>query len=255
MHMRGYLLLYTAILTSGAGAQDSAEFFESKVRPVLAANCHSCHTQAAMGGLRLDSRDAAMKGGKSGAVIVSGKPDDSILMQAVRRTHAKLKMPPTAPLKPDEVAALERWIKDGVVWPEAVAPRAAHKSFWSFQPLQPVTAPKVKNTGWVKTSVDAFVLSKLEAKRLKPNPAVDKVTLLRRLTLDLTGLPPTPEEVDQFLSDKSPKALATVVDRLLDSPHYGERWGRYWLDLARYSDGLLAAGVDDPLPNAWRGTG
>jgi hypothetical protein len=161
-------------------------------------------------------------------------------------------MPPTSPLKPDEVAALERWIKDGVVWPEAAAPRVAHKAFWSFQPLQRVTPPKVKNAGWGKTSVDPFVLAKLEAKRLKPNPAVDKITLLRRVTLDLTGLPPTPEEVDQFLSDKSSKALATVVDRLLDSPHYGERWGRYWLDLARYSDGLLAAGVDDPLPNAWR---
>jgi len=246
--MWGLLLLWT----STVAAQDAAEHFETKVRPLLAANCYSCHTQTSMGGLRLDSKDAALKGGKSGAVIVAGKPDESILIQAVRRTHAKLKMPPGNSLKADEVAVLEQWIKQGAQWPAVVKGSVTQKSFWSFQPLQPAAPPVVTNAAWPKTSVDHFVLSKLEAAGLKPNAAADKTTLLRRITLDLTGLPPTPEEMDQFLADQSSKALESVVDRLLESPHYGERWGRYWLDLARYSDGLLAAGVDDPLPNAWR---
>ncbi len=232
-------------------AEDGTDLFETKVRPILAANCYTCHTQTQMGGLRLDSRDAVTKGGKSGLVIVPGKPAESILIQAVRRTHPKLKMPPGAPLPAGDVAILEEWVKRGAVWPETAA-AGEGKTFWSFQPLKATPVPTVKQTDWVKTSVDAFVLNKLEAKGIVPNVAADRATLLRRVTLDLTGLPPAPKDVDSFLSDTSPDAFAKVVDRLLASPHYGERWGRFWLDLARYSDGQLAAGVDTPLPNAWR---
>ncbi len=252
--------MLAACLTTAAAQQD-AEFFETKIRPMLAAHCYSCHTQTAMGGLRLDSREAAMAGGKSGAVIVPGNPAASKLIEAVKRTGA-VKMPPTAPLTASDVALLEEWIRRGAAWPEskAVASHAAkgftitpeHRKFWSFQPLAAVKPPRLENASWVKTGVDAFVLAKLGENKLEPNPPADRTTLLRRVTLDLTGLPPTPEEAEAFRNDKSPDAFAKVVDRLLASPRYGERWARHWLDLARYSDGLLAAGVDTPLPNAFR---
>ncbi|MBL8230667.1 MAG: PSD1 domain-containing protein [Bryobacterales bacterium] len=233
-------------------AEDGTEFFETKIRPIFAGNCYGCHAQTAMGGLRLDSREAAMRGGSSGAVIVPGKAAESVLVQAVRRTHAKLKMPPAAPLKPEEVALLEKWVERGAHYPDAPSPaKVPSSSFWSFQPLGSIAAPGGKTpVEDGKTPVDGL----LQAKRgnLRANPAADRSTLIRRVTLDLTGLPPTPEEVDAFLEDKSPDAFRKVVDRLLASPHFGERWARHWLDLARYSDGLLAAGVDTPLPNAYR---
>lgn len=254
------LPLLLAVSVSTAAAQQDAEFFETKIRPLFAANCYACHTQTAMGGLRLDSREAAMAGGKSGAVIVPGNPAGSVLIQAVKRTHATLKMPPTAPLQAAEVALLEEWVKAGAVFPESkpvasskgFAVTGEHRKFWSFQPLSAATPPKAANTSWVKNGVDAFVLTKLSENKLEPNPPADRTALLRRVTLDLTGLPPTPEEAEAFRNDKSPDAFAKVVDRLLASPHYGERWARHWLDLARYSDGLLAAGTDTPLPNAFR---
>ncbi|MBL8178651.1 MAG: PSD1 domain-containing protein [Bryobacterales bacterium] len=245
-----------------APAQQDTEFFETKIRPVLAANCYACHTQSAMGGLRLDSREAAMAGGKSGAIIVPGDPAGSVLIQAVRRTHARLKMPPTAPLKASEVALLEDWVKRGAVWPasapapsstaKALSVTAEHRKFWSFQPLSSAPPPSGGDRAWIKTGVDAFILAKLRENKLSPNAPSDRTSLLRRVTLDLTGLPPTPEEAEAFRNDPSPDAFAKVVDRLLASPHYGERWARHWLDLARYSDGLLAAGTDTPLPNAFR---
>ncbi|MFN7931738.1 MAG: DUF1549 domain-containing protein [Bryobacteraceae bacterium] len=254
--MRLPLLLVACIST--AAAQQDAEFFETKIRPLLAANCYSCHTQTAMGGLRLDSKEAAMAGGKSGPVIVPGNPAGSVLIQAVRRTHASLKMPPTAPLKASEVALLEEWVKGGAAFPESKTPvnnaakaftiTAEHRKFWSFQPLSSPQPPQGKDAAWVKTGVDAFILAKLRENRLEPNPAANRTALLRRVTLDLTGLPPTPEEAEAFRNDKSPDAFAKVVDRLLASPHYGERWARHWLDLARYSDGLLAAGVRYATP-------
>ncbi|MBI4908088.1 MAG: PSD1 domain-containing protein [Acidobacteria bacterium] len=247
--MQRALVLLVASLASAA---DDTDFFEKKVRPVFAANCYTCHTQTQMGGLRLDTRDALTKGGKSGNVIVPGKPDDSLLIQAVRRTHAKLKMPPATSLAAGDVAVLEEWVKRGAVWPESASGSVVKKDFWSFRPLQTAEPPKVKRAEWAKTPVDRYVLAQLEARGIAPNAAADRNTLIRRVTLDVTGLPPTPEEVDAFVADRSPDAFAKVVDRLLASQHYGERWGRYWLDLARYSDGQLAAGVDTPLPNAWR---
>ncbi|HUQ95375.1 MAG TPA: PSD1 and planctomycete cytochrome C domain-containing protein [Bryobacteraceae bacterium] len=250
IHLRLCVSFSLAALGLYAGTGD--EFFEAKIRPLLAANCYSCHTQTQMGGLRLDSREALINGGKSGASVVPGNPGESLLIQAVRRTHSRLKMPPTAPLKPEEITVLEEWVRGGAVWPEVKSGAPGQRSFWSFQPLSKTPPPKVNGSSLLKTPVDNFILARLEQKNIPPNPPADKITLLRRVTLDLTGLPPTPSEVDAFQADNSPQAFRTVVERLLASPHYGERWARYWLDLARYSDGLLAAGVDTPLPNAYR---
>ncbi|MBL8215673.1 MAG: PSD1 domain-containing protein [Bryobacterales bacterium] len=230
------------------GADSSSTLFETQVRPVLASQCYGCHTHTKMGGLRLDSRDAVLKGGNSGPAIVPGDPDNSLLIQAVRRTHAKLKMPPTAKLGDREVQGLEAWVKEGAKWPETptAAPQTAH-TFWAFQPVSKPAAPNTSGT-----AIDRFVRAKLATQGLHQVKPADKRTLLRRVTFDLIGLPPTPAEVDAFVADHSPQAFAKVVDRLLASPHYGERWGRHWLDLARYSDGDLGASQDTPYPNAYR---
>jgi mono/diheme cytochrome c family protein len=242
-------------------ANDDAEFFESKIRPLLAVHCHACHTGNALGGLRLDSRQGILTGGKSGKVVVEGKPEDSLLLQAVRRTHIRLKMPPVGPLAKQEIEALEEWIRRGLPWPEKQEEirRTAtalltpeQKSFWSFRPLGKVVPPRVRLASWLRNDIDRFVLAKLEASNLKPAKPADKRTWLRRITLDMTGLPPTPEEVEDYIGDGSLEAKEKVVDRLLASPHYGERWARHWLDIARYSDGELAASTDTPFPNAWR---
>ncbi len=263
MSMRGCRLLpaiFACALQLSAETAD-AEFFEMKIRPLLAGNCHSCHTDGALGGLRLDSRDAILKGGKSGPAAVAGKPGDSLLIQAVRRTHVRIKMPPIGPLNANEVADLEEWVNRGLPWPEkqekeltaaATVITPAQRSFWSFQPVKKAAPPKVRDEKWVKTPVDRFILAGLEAAKLSPAKPAEKRVWLRRVTLDLTGLPPTPEEADQFEADRSANAKDKVIDRLLSSPHYGERWARHWLDLARYSDGQLAADKDTPLPNAWR---
>lgn len=244
-----------------AAATDDAEFFETKIRPLLVTNCHSCHTGGALGGLRLDSREAILKGGKSGKAVVEGKADESLLMQTVRRTHTRIKMPPIGALTETEIASLAEWINRGLPWPESkkqdqvagvsiISP--AQRSFWSYQPVQPSPPGAVKNRSWIHTPVDQYILADIEKAGLQPAPPADKRTWLRRITIDLTGLPPTPEEADAYASDRSPNAKEKVVDRLLNSPHYGERWARHWLDLARYSDGQLAADKDTPFPNSWR---
>jgi hypothetical protein len=228
-----------------AYAQAPADFFENKVRPVLAENCYDCHTAAEMGGLRVDSRDRLLQGGKSGAAIMPGDPDKSLLIQAIRQT-GDLKMPKGGKLKPAEIQALTDWVKMGAPWPEAQAAAVQsspvkaitpeQRAFWSFQPLQDPAVPAVKEKSWAKTNIDHFVLAKLEAKGMKPVGPADRRALIRRVTLDLTGLPPTPEEVDAFVSNKSSNAYEKVIDRLLASPRYGERWGRHWLDVARYAE-------------------
>lgn len=261
--MHGYRIpaVFIACAVSLSAAGDDAEFFESKIRPLLAANCHSCHTDGALGGLRLDSREAILKGGKSGPAAVAGKADESLLIQAVRRTHIRIKMPPVGPLTPVDVESLTMWVNRGLPWPEkldqeqtatATLITPAQRSFWSFQSVKKAAPPKVKNESWVRTPIDRFILAKLEASNLHPAGPASKRAWLRRVTLDLTGLPPTPEEADSYEADRSTNAREKVIDRLLSSPHYGERWGRHWLDLARYSDGQLAADKDTPLPNAWR---
>jgi cytochrome c553 len=240
-------LLAAATAASGA---DGSGFFESKVRPVLAQQCLSCHGAAKMGGLRMDSREALLQGGGRGAAIVPGKPEQSLLLRAVRH-EGGLKMPPGSRLKDAEAAALAEWIALGAPWGAQAPPANAAEKFWSFVPPRDPAPPTVRNQAWVKSPLDAFVLAALEAKGLTPRQPADKRTLIRRATYDLTGLPPTPAEIRDFLRDDSPQAFARVVDRLLASPRYGERWGRHWLDVARYAD---SNGLDENLvyKNAFR---
>ena len=247
MQRAGLILLMSAI--SVCAQDNSSEFFEKRVRPVLASSCFTCHTTTKLGGLQLDSRAAMLRGGKSGPAIVPGHPEESLLIRAVSHADARLKMPMGGPKLADQaIVDLSQWIKAGAPWPESKPPEAAQakkgfvitpeqRRFWSLQPIRMPAIPKVTDVSWPKSPIDRFVLSKLEHAGLKPVKASDKRTLIRRATFDLIGLPPTPEEVDAFLADSSPEAFARVVDRLLASPHYGERWGRHWLDVARYADG------------------
>jgi len=224
----------------------SPDFFENKIRPVLANNCYSCHTGSQLGGLRLDSRDAMLKGGKSGSALVPGDPDKSLMIRAVQQTTA-LKMPMGARLNDAQIEDLVAWVKAGAVWPQAAAPTLSsdggkytiapeRRAFWSLQPLKSVTPPAVKDPRWAKTTLDRFIFAHLEQEGLKPVKPATKRDLLRRATFDLTGLPPTPEEIAAFEKDAAPDAFAKIVDRLLESPQYGERWGRQWLDVARYGE-------------------
>ncbi len=226
-------------------SQNKDDFFETKVRPILATECFSCHADSQLGGLRLDSRESMLRGGKSGPAIVPGDPEKSLLMIAVRQTGA-LKMPKGGKLSADQIEAIAQWIRTGAVWPVTgrtpvvakgeLAIDPARRAFWSFQPLHPVQAPTVKDSRWPKTAIDRFILSRLEKEGLAQVGPADRRTLLRRATLDLTGVPPTAEEIESFENDKAPDAFAKVVDRLLASPQYGERWGRLWLDVARYGE-------------------
>jgi Protein of unknown function (DUF1553)/Protein of unknown function (DUF1549)/Planctomycete cytochrome C len=234
------------------------EFFDGRVRPVLAKNCLPCHGAVPVGGFRLDTRENLMKGGPLGAAVVPGNADKSLLIQAVLQKHDKLKMPPGKKLSDEEIADLVEWVKNGAVWAGGALTASndnyqitpEQKAFWSFQPLKNPAVPKVKNVSRVQTPVDNFILAKLEAKGLKPAAQASKRALIRRATYDLTGLPPTPQEVRAFLADRSPQAFAKVVDRLLASPHYGERWGRHWLDLVRYAD-TAGDSADYPIPQAY----
>jgi hypothetical protein len=237
-------------------AASEAEFFEKRIRPVLAEHCLDCHgPKKQQAGLRLDSLNGLLKGADSGAVVIPGDADNSPLVQAVRHS-GPVKMPPKGKLKPEAVEALTAWVKMGLPWPEtraAVKPDAdAGKRHWAFQPIRNPPLPAVRDCAWPSTSLDSFILAKLEAKGLAPSPRADKRTLIRRATFDLTGLPPAPEEVAAFEADASPDAFAKVVDRLLASPHYGERWGRHWLDIARYADTKGYVLFDDAdFPWAW----
>ncbi|HTE20217.1 MAG TPA: PSD1 and planctomycete cytochrome C domain-containing protein, partial [Armatimonadota bacterium] len=188
-----------------------------------------------MSGLRLDSRESLLKGGAGGPAIVPGQPDKSPLISALHYT-GKTKMPPAGKLADSKIAALAAWVKAGAPWPAARVDSKAAKSLWAFQPLKKPALPAPSNRAWVKSPVDAFILSTLEKQGLKPSPYADRHTLIRRVSLDLTGLPPTPEEVEAFVGDRSPSAYEKVVDRLLQSKHYGERMAHQWLDLARYAD-------------------
>lgn len=257
-----YLIAIAAAsrLAFGAESANPQEYFELHVRPVLAARCFACHTDAKSGGLQLDTREHMLAGGRSGPAIKPGDPDNSLLIQAVRQTHPRLKMPPGGKLKNEEIDAIAAWVKAGAVWPVGSGqPQAAkytisqeQRNFWSFRPVVEPAPPKVKDTKWARTDVDRFILAKLEEKGLAPVAAADRRTLIRRAYLDLTGLPPTPEEAEAFERDKSPDAFVRVVDSLLASPRYGERWGRYWLDIARYSDDKLNSTEEEPYTNGFR---
>jgi cytochrome c553 len=251
--MARFLALLGLALAASAAAgappgPDAETAFELKVRPVLAGTCLRCHGGAKVsGGLRVDSRAALLKGGDSGPAVVPGDPDNSLLLRAVRRTHETLRMPPDKKLSDAEVADLAAWVKGGAPWPAATRPFAAD-THWAFRPVRAADPPP-DPSGWADGPVDRFIASGLRAHGLKPVAPADKRTLLRRVTFDLTGLPPTPEEVDDFLADTSAGALARVIERLLASPAYGERWGRHWLDVARYAD-TAGDNADYPVPEA-----
>jgi len=245
----------------GKIAPEQLEFFESKIRPILVDKCYSCHSDQAKklkGGLRLDTREGVLKGGSSGLVLVPGDPESSPLIKAVRYVDSDLAMPPKGEKLPDEqIHMLEQWVKMGAPDPRiSTTPKSltdiheARAKHWAFQPVQPPVFPKVKNSNWIQTPLDNFILSKLELKKIRPSGRADRRTFIRRVTYDLTGLPPTAEEVDGFIHDKNPEAYARLVERLLESPRYGERWGRHWLDVARYADtkGYLAGGEERRYP-------
>ncbi len=237
-----FLLIQTPPLWSEKGGNDKgADFFEARVRPLLAEHCFRCHgPEKQQSGLRLDSRTAMLKGGDNGPALVPGDIAKSLLLQAVRH-EGDLRMPSKQKkLSPQEIEILTAWVKMGGPWPDTKKTDSVAvndwKKHWAFQPIRNPPIPLVKNGQWPQTALDRFVLSKLEEKGLGPSPAADRRTLIRRVTFDLIGLPPTPEEVAAFERDLYPDALARLVDRLLASPHYGERWGRHWLDVARFAD-------------------
>jgi hypothetical protein len=230
-----------------AFAPEAVEFFESRVRPILADRCLKCHGPTKQSsGLRLDSREAVLKGGESGPAVIPAKPDDSLLIKAVSHTHEELKMPPTGKLADPALAALRQWVNMGLPWAAqpskvtnsspATAPGPDPSNHWAFQPVRRMPPPAVKDRTWARTQVDPFVLANLEAAGIEPSPRADRRTLIRRATIDLLGIPPTADETAAFEADAAPDAYARLVDRLLASPRYGERWGRHWLDVARYAD-------------------
>jgi len=266
----GLLLVaaWAAGIVPGSAAEPTAKdlvFFEKQVRPLLVERCFECHTgDDSENGLRLDSLAGMLTGGLRGAAVVPGNPDQSLLVTAIRHNE-ELKMPPKRKLPTRERAVLTEWVKRGAVWPNArPTPKTstpltgapppftdAQKSFWAFQPPRDVSPPVVDSPGRVRTPVDRFILARLEAAGLSAAPPADRHTWLRRVTLDLTGLLPTSDDNDRFVEDTAPGASARIVDRLLASPGYGERWGRHWLDVARYAD---SNGLDENLcyANAFR---
>jgi cytochrome c553 len=236
-------LSLTLLAQAPAPTQEQIDFFENRIRPVLAQNCFACHTNSQMGGLRLDSIDGLLKAGKSGPAVVPGAPEKSMMITAIRQT-TEIKMPKNGHLNEAQISDLTQWVKDGAVWPAektstqatAYVIRPDQKNFWSFQPLSKPELPKTKDAVWPANNIDRFILARLEKEGLKPVAAADRRVLLRRVTYTLTGLPPTYEEVKAFEADKSPNAYEKVVDRLLASPHFGETWARHWLDVTRYAE-------------------
>lgn len=232
-------------------------FFENKVRPLLVSKCIECHGQEKEeSGLRLDSREAILEGGESGDDIVPHKPDESLLIEAIR--YESYEMPPNEQLKDEQIEVLTRWIKMGAPWPEAMTLRPAKQEFtqeergwWAFRELRSPKAPHLEDDNWSQNAIDRFLLRKMRAKGITPSPPASRRDLIRRVYYDMIGVPPTPEQVDVFLADNSPEAYEKIVDSLLESPHFGERWARHWLDVVRYaeSDGFLK---DHYRPNAWR---
>ncbi|MCI0377435.1 MAG: PSD1 and planctomycete cytochrome C domain-containing protein [Gemmataceae bacterium] len=262
----GFLIVVVACRSLLAGAQPidpkklPASFagevdFQKDIGPILERSCVPCHgPKKQHNGLRLDGGEFALKGSNSGKVIVPGQAEKSRLLHVVAGLDPEVRMPPREkpPLTPLEISKLRKWIDRGAPWPKsATAKTVTQSQHWSFQPVRRPVLPKVKNTEWTRNPIDAFVLANLEREGVAPSHQADNATLIRRLSFDLLGLPPTPEEVDAFIQDKSPDAYEKLVDRLLAAPHYGERWGRHWLDLARYgdSDGYEQ---DRPRPFAWR---
>ncbi len=257
----------TAAEPPRASDPGAVDFFESKVRPVLADHCYKCHSgqsKSVKGGLRLDSVDGMRKGGDTGPAVVPGDLEGSLMLKAIKYDDDILKMPPKGKLPDAAIATLNQWVKQGAPAPHDVGPIrptrssesdfAASRSHWAYQPISQVAVPTVKEGHWSHSAVDSFVLAALEASGLTPSPPAERRTLIRRAYYDLIGLPPTAAEVTAFENDRDPDAFARVVDRLLASPHYGERWGRHWLDVARFADtkdGVLMFGDDRVRPFAY----
>jgi hypothetical protein len=260
-----WLTLATACLALAppALAEDAASFFESKIRPVLVEHCYKCHSGQARspkGGLRLDSPEDLRKGGGSGPAILPGKPEESLIVKALSHEGEVAEMPPDEKLPDAVVADFRRWVAAGAIDPRGERPVAGTvaggdaekgRDFWAFKPPVGVTAPPVRDRSWARDPVDRFILAGLEAKRLHPAADADRSTWLRRVCLDLTGLPPTPEQIAEFVGDPSPSARERVVDRLLGSRAFGERWARHWLDLTGYADQIGTAN-DLFAEHAWR---
>ncbi len=255
------LILIAPVVSAAEPSPQAVEFFEKKVRPLLATACFECHgPNKQRSGLRLDSRERILKGGDIGLVLDPGHPDKSRLVAAIGYKD-ELKMPPRGKLTDEQIADLTTWVKMGAPWPgkDAVAQgpsgtfdlEARRKSHWAWQPLKIVLPPAVKNTAWPRGAIDCFILARLEAAGLAPAPAADKRTLLRRVTFDLTGLPPTPAAIHAFLADSSPEAYEKVVDGLLKSSAYGERWARHWLDLVRFAE-TRGHEFDFEIPEAYK---
>ena len=221
--------------------------------------CHSASSEKIKGGLLLDTREGIRKGGDTGAAVVPGNLEESVLIQAIRFQDDDLQMPPKQKLPDEVIADFERWVAMGAPDPRDGTVTAAAKGidieegrrFWAFQPPRKATPPKIEDEAWPRSETDRYLLAALEAKGLKPVGDADKYTLLRRVWFDLIGLPPTPEEVDTFVKDESPTAFETVVDRLLAAPQFGERWGRHWLDVARFAESS-GKQVNFNYPHAWR---
>jgi cytochrome c553 len=261
--------IWIAPLIAGAalaGEADSPQvaFFEKKVRPILVSHCYNCHSADTKpaGGLRVDDRNGLLTGGNSGPAIIPGEPEKSLILERIRHKDPKKRMPKEGgELTEAEIADLSLWIRDGVAWPAEKLPDSFGKSaaayeklrarHWAWQPVTETKPPVVTNSKWPRSDMDRFILAKLEEKKLSPVADADRLTLIRRVTFDLTGLPPTPAEIDSFLKDKSPNAYAALVDRLLASPRFGERWGRHWLDVARYGEST-GPSRNIPYPHAWK---
>lgn len=244
-----------------AVSSTKSKFFETKIRPILSARCFKCHGKEKQnGGLRVDALSTLTKGGESGAALVAGKPEESLLVEAIR--WESFEMPPSGKLPSAEIALLTEWIADGAFWPEhdavlrddaPAAPKITDedRNWWAFQPITNPSVPEADAAGWSRNEVDQFIVQRLQSANVNPAPEADRRTLIRRVYSDMIGLPPSNEVVEAFVSDESPAAWQKVIDRLLDSPQYGERWGRHWLDLVRYSesDGYRADGY---RPTIWR---
>ena len=265
---RAFFFLFCVSLKAAEVATpspESIEFFEKKIRPVLIESCEKCHStksEKLKGALLLDSRLDILKGGETGPAAKPGHPDESLLIKAIRYTDPDLQMPPKHRLTADQVRDFEEWVRLGLPDPRSATPRAPAlaaprmkleegRKFWSFQAVTARPTPTVANRNWARGDVDRYLLAKMESHGLTPSADLDKSALLRRVTYDLTGMPPTPEELRAFLADPSEKSFATVVDRLLASPRYGEQWGRHWLDLTRYAD-TSGCNADFPVPSAHR---
>lgn len=244
-------LVMLLVVAPLSGADDADTFFELKIRPVLADTCLKCHGGAkTSNGLKVDSRAALLKGGDTGPALVTGQPTKSLLVKALQHTDEHLKMPPDKKLADTAIADFTQWIRDGAVWPaqHSILSTQHMAKHWAFQPVRSAPVP-FATAGTTASPIDNFIAAKRQAAGLDPVQVADRRTLIRRVTFDLIGLPPTPEEIDAFLADQSPDAFVRLLDRLLASPHYGERWGRHWMDVVRYAD-TAGDNADYPIPEA-----